>query len=197
MTELAGFGANLDFLPRRVRLAQLAEERAEAQEAREAERDLAERVEARRSADLTLFASEAEQRGEYIDPVALATGRVTGRTFAEVLEAARLAADREDERAAAEARRARGERFTYVGELADPSARSRPMTPVRRAIEKQAEAFRASVAAERLAEERRAELEDRVPSLREPHWSRQRRRSASRGCQGTRIRNTGWVVGVR
>ena len=79
MDETAGFGSPA-WLPLSVRRAQAAEERAEAQQARAAERALAERVEARRSADLAMIASEADGRGEYLDPVALSIGSVTGHS---------------------------------------------------------------------------------------------------------------------
>ena len=67
MDETAGFGSP-GFLPLGVRRAQAAEERAEAQQARESARALAERVESRRAADLQMVVSEAEARGERVEP---------------------------------------------------------------------------------------------------------------------------------
>jgi hypothetical protein len=167
MSELASFGSP-SWLPLGVRRAQAAEARAEAQQARAAERVLAERVEARRSADLAMFASEAEARGEYVDPVALATGSVTGHCLADVLAEAAAMAEREDARAEVEERRQRGERLNLTGEL-DPSTRSRPpVTGTRRAIERTSERFTAAVAARREAERRRGELENLMPRLRRP-----------------------------
>jgi hypothetical protein len=69
----AGFGLPV---PLSVRRAQAEEERAEAQQARADKRALEIRVEARRAADLQMVVREAEARDEYIDPVALAAGRV-------------------------------------------------------------------------------------------------------------------------
>jgi hypothetical protein len=91
----AGFGQPVG-LPLAVLRAQAAEERAEAQEGRESARALAERVEARRSADLQMIVREAEDRGEYVDPVALATGRVTGHTLADALKSAQERWERDD-----------------------------------------------------------------------------------------------------
>ena len=180
MDGLAGFGQPV-WLPLSVRRAQAAEERAEAQEARESARALAERVEARRAADLAMIASEADGRGEYLDPAALAAGRVTGRSLADVLESARLASEREDARAEVEDRRRRGERLQFTGLLEDPATRSAPaMTATRRAIEKASERFTAAVTARREAERRRGELERVMPQLAPPHWSAGRNRHTSR-----------------
>jgi hypothetical protein len=87
MDETAGVGSPL-LLPLSVRRAQAAEERAEARQARADKRALAERAEARRSADLAMIASEADGRGEYLDPVTLATGTVTGHSLADALKSA-------------------------------------------------------------------------------------------------------------
>jgi hypothetical protein len=176
MAETAGWQPA--WLPLSVQRAQRAEERAEAQQARESARALAERVESRRAADVAMFASEAEARGEYVDPVALATGRVTGRSAADVLESARMASEWQDAEAEREERRKRGERLQFVGLLEDPSARGGvPMTETRRAIERTSERFAASVAASQEAQRRRGELEDVVPAVRAPHWASGRRRS--------------------
>jgi hypothetical protein len=167
-----------EWLPLSVRRAQAAEARAEAQQARVAERALAERVEARRSADLAMFASEAECRGERIDPVELATGTITGHSLADVLESARMASERQDAEAERQERRKRGERLQFTGLLEDPATRSAPaMTATRRAIDRASERFMASVAASQEARRRRGELEDVVPAVRPPHWASGRRRS--------------------
>ena len=177
MDQTAGFGSPA-FLPLSVRRAQAAEERAEAQQARAAERALAERVEARRADDLEMYRSQCEARGEYVNPADVAMGHVTGHTLADVLSQAQARAEHEDAMAEAEARRSRGEKLNFVGELADPSARSRaPMTAARRAIERTSERFMASVAASQEAGRRRGELEDVVPAVRAPHWASGRRRS--------------------
>jgi hypothetical protein len=172
MDEAAGFGSPA-FLPLSVRRAQAAEERAEAQQARESARALAERVEARRSADLAMVVRETEAQGGYVDPASLAAGRVTGRSLADVLESARLASEREDAMAEAETRRKCGEPLQFVGELEDPAARTVPSTPTRRAIERASEQFRAAVTSQRQADQARAALERQVPGLRRP-WRRGR-----------------------
>jgi hypothetical protein len=182
----------LAWLPLSVRRAQAAEERLEAQQARESARALAERVEARRAADFAVFAREAEDRGERIDPVQLSLGRVTGRTALDVLREAEAAADRQDAQAEVEARRTRGERLNLIGELADPSARSRPMTATARAVERTDEKFRASVAAAAEARRRRGELEQAMPQLAPPHWSAGRSRGTSNRAQGFGPMNVPW-----
>lgn len=187
--QLAGFGSPA-FLPLSVRRAQADEERREAQAGRQRAAEFAERVERRRSEDLTMFAAEAERRGEYVDPVALATGHVTGHSLASVLAAASARADAEDARAESEARRNRGEAFAYVGELEPPETRKRLLpdddddgekTPAarsaalsaRRAVQRKNEAFVAAVEARRKADGARTRLEDLVPSARRP-WRRGR-----------------------
>ena len=136
MDETAGFGSPA-WLPLSVRRAQAAEERAEAQQARAAERALAERVEARRSADLAMIAPEAEARGEYLDPVELAIGSVTGHSLADALESAQARWERDDAEGRDRSTQDAGERLEFVGELEDPATRSEPaMTATRRAIEK-------------------------------------------------------------
>jgi hypothetical protein len=172
MDETAGFGSPA-WLPLSVRRAQAAEERAEAQQARAAERALAERVEARRSADLAMIASEADGRGEYLDPVAVATGTVTSHSLAEALKSAQARWERDDARAEIEARK-RGEPLAFVGELEDPATRSAPaMTATRRAIEKASERFAAAVTSQRRAEAARGQLENLMPQLHRP-WRRGR-----------------------
>jgi hypothetical protein len=173
MDKNAGIGSPL-LLPLSVRRAQAAEERAEAQQARAAERALTERVEARRAADLAMIASEADGRGEYLDPAALAAGRVTGRSLADLLESARLAAEREDARAEVEDRRRRGEPLQFTGLLEDPATRSAPaMTATRRAIEKASERFATAVTSQRQADAARGRLENLMPQLHRP-WRRGR-----------------------
>ena len=98
MDGTAGFGSP-PWLPLSVRRAQAAEERAEAQQARAAQRVLASVSRRGGRLTLTMLAAEADARGEYIDPVALATGRVTGHSLADVLETARMASEWQDARA--------------------------------------------------------------------------------------------------
>jgi hypothetical protein len=185
MDGLAGFGSPV-WLPLSVRRVQAAEERLEAQQARAAERALAERVEARRSADLAMIASEADGRGEYLDPAALAAGRVTGHSLADALESARARWERDDARAEIEARK-RGEPLAFVGALEDPATRSVPaMTATRRAVEKASERFTAAAEAAAEAERKRGELERVMPQLAPPHWSAGRNRHTSSQAQGSR-----------
>lgn len=176
MDEAAGFGPQ-PWLPLSVRRAQAAEERAEAQQARADKRALEARVEARRAADLAMIASEADGRGERLDPVELAVGRIAGHSLADALESAKARWERDDARAEIEARK-RGERLQFTGLLEDPATRSTPaMTATRRAIDRASERFMASVAASQEARRRRGELEDVVPAVRPPHWASGRRRS--------------------
>ena len=96
-----------------------------------------------------MLASEAEARGEYVDPVAVAAGRVTGRSLADALESAQARWERDDAEAERRGTKKRGERLQFVGLLEDPATRSRaPMTETRRAIERASERFTASVAAQ-------------------------------------------------
>jgi hypothetical protein len=176
MDGTAGFGSP-PWLPLSVRRAQAVEERAEAQQARADKRALVERAEARRSADLAMFVREAEDRGEYVDPVALATGSVTGHSLADALKSAQERWERDDARAEIEARK-RGEPLAFTGLLEDPATRSVPaMTATRRAIEKASERFAAAVASQRQADAARGQLENVVPAVRPPHWASGRRRS--------------------
>jgi hypothetical protein len=172
MDETAGVGSPL-LLPLSVRRAQAAEERAEAQQARADKRALAERAEARRSADLAMFVREAEDRGEYVDPVALAAGSITGHSLADALKSAQARWEQDDARAEIEARK-RGEPLAFTGLLEDPATRSAPaMTPTRRAIEKASEQFRAAVTSQRQADAARGQLQNLMPRLHRP-WGRGR-----------------------
>lgn len=164
---LAGFGP-IPCLPKSVLVAWRAEERAEAQQARRDAEARAERVEARRSADIAWAAQRAAERGERVDPVAVASGRVAGRSVGEILAEAAAAADYESWRAENDAKRRELGRLNLTGELEPSATRSAPMTPTRRAIERAAERFAAAVSASREAGRRLAELESVVPQLREP-----------------------------
>ena len=121
-----------------------------------------------------MLAAEAAAQGQDLDPLSLATGRVTGHGLADVLETARMASEWQDAEAERQERRKRGERLQFVGLLEDPATRSMPaMTATRRAIEKASERFTASVAAQRQADQARAALERQVPRLHRP-WRRGR-----------------------
>src|SRR5437763_23403 len=83
----------------------------EYREARDAELEREQRAEAKRSAAMALYATQAEERGEFVSAFALATGQVAGRSAAEVLAAAAVMADREDARQAWQERKENGERL--------------------------------------------------------------------------------------
>ena len=83
-----------------------------------------------------MIASEADRRGEYVNPVALAVGTCHGPQPRRCAESAQARWEQDDARAEIEARK-RGEPLAFVGELEDPATRSGPaMTATRRAIEK-------------------------------------------------------------
>jgi hypothetical protein len=104
--DLAGFIGDIpSWLPRSTQKAMRSEAAREFREARDAELEREQRAEVKRSAALSLYAEQAEQRGEFVSAFALATGQVPGRTAGEVLAAAAAAADMEDAKAAAKARR--------------------------------------------------------------------------------------------
>jgi hypothetical protein len=162
------------WLPPSVVRAQQLEDQAEAQQKRESDRALKLRCDARRADDLAMVAREAEERGEYVSPLSAATGRVTGRSFADVLASAQNADDRQVARAKIDARHESGEHLAFTGALEDPATRSVPaMTATRRAIERASERFTASVAAQRQADQARAALERQLPRLHRP-WRRGR-----------------------
>lgn len=110
--DLAGFIGDIPgWLPRSTQKATRAEEVRERREARDAELEREQLAEAKRSAAMALYAEQAEQRGEYVSALQMATGQVAGRTAAEVLAAAAVMADREDARAEWQERREAGERL--------------------------------------------------------------------------------------
>jgi hypothetical protein len=96
MTETAGWGAAPSFLPPAVARRALRDDAREAIEARRAEAEQEARREELRQRALSLYAEQATARGELVSAVALATGQVHGRSIAEILEAGRLAGERED-----------------------------------------------------------------------------------------------------
>jgi hypothetical protein len=107
MSEMAGFGAAM-WLPARVRAAQEAEERAEAREARRAEAARAEAAEAAADKGLGAYKAAAEMRGETVSAMALASGEEIGRSLEDVFADAIAAADHEDARQGARAKREAG-----------------------------------------------------------------------------------------
>ena len=97
MTETtAGWGAAPSFLPPAVARRALRDDAREARETRLAEAERERLMEERHSRALDTYRAQAEARGEVLDVMALATGQVHGRSIADILEAARLAGDRED-----------------------------------------------------------------------------------------------------
>jgi hypothetical protein len=97
------------WLPPGVRRAAYLESQEEAREARQAERSRAERAERCRDEALTAAWELASQRGEYASIADRLSGNVPSRTAADILQAAREAADREDLVAAARASRGQNE----------------------------------------------------------------------------------------
>jgi hypothetical protein len=107
MTDLAGFG-DAAWLPARVQRRIAAEEHAEAREARRSEAARVEAADAAREKSLGAYRAAAEARGETVSAMALATGEGIGRSMADVFADAIAAADHEDARQAAQARREAG-----------------------------------------------------------------------------------------
>ena len=107
MTEVAGFGTG--WLPAGVQRRMAVEEQAERREARAAELERAEQAEQAHDKALGAYRAAAEARGETVSALALATGQGIGRSIEDVFADARLAADREDGRAAARRRHEDGD----------------------------------------------------------------------------------------
>jgi pyruvate/2-oxoglutarate dehydrogenase complex dihydrolipoamide acyltransferase (E2) component len=99
--ELAGFGVP-SWLPGRVQRAMAAEAAAERKEAREAEQQREARQEEAHDKALSLYRSQAEERGEVVSAVALATGQVAGRSIEDVFASAIAGADQTDARVKAQ-----------------------------------------------------------------------------------------------
>jgi hypothetical protein len=97
------------WLPAGVQRRLAVEEQAERREARNAEQEQAERAEQSHDKALNAYRAAADARGEVVSAMALATGQGIGRSIGDVFADARLAAEREDGRAAAKQRREDGE----------------------------------------------------------------------------------------
>ncbi len=108
MSELAGF-AGASWLPASVQRRMAAEDGHERAEARRAEAKRADQAEAAREQSLAAYRAAAEQRGEVVSALAIASGEVTGRDLADVLGGAAVAGDRADARETARRRRESGE----------------------------------------------------------------------------------------
>jgi hypothetical protein len=93
-------------------LADAEEHRIEREQDAERER----LAEERHQRAMTLAVAQAEGRGEYVSPLAIATGQVQGRTFGQIFAAAAEAGDREDQIAAARANRESGLTHVEFGE---------------------------------------------------------------------------------
>jgi hypothetical protein len=158
---LAGFGTPA-WLPLSVQRAQADEERAEAQQTRQHETELKEACERRRAGDLALRTEQYRRDGGYLDPLAAVLGHVPAVAFDPVAAAAAAEA-REDGRAAADARKASGERLGdyFVGELAPPPPKAasaeETTTEAQRAVVQRARAFAAAVSAQQRADQQRGE----------------------------------------
>ena len=127
MTE-AGWGTP-GWLPAVTRRWQYLEEQAERREAREAERERAARLERRHEEAVTAAVAAAELRGEFVGAVDRLSGDVGRRSVEQILEAARLAADRDDAIAVARATR-EGAQPVHI-EVGEPRIVS---SPVKRSI---------------------------------------------------------------
>jgi hypothetical protein len=158
----AGWGAAPSFLPPAVAVRMRQSDAKEAIAAREAEAEQETRREELHQRALSLYAEQATARGELLSAVALATGQVRGRSIADILEAARLAGDREDLVTEARLRReGHGDpaQLTHV-EVAEPVILT---SPVKRSIASRSrrwQAWREKVAAAEAA--RRAVEADRA-----------------------------------
>ena len=136
------------------------EDRLDRQREREHARQLAERVEARRAADIQMFAEQAAARGEDISVLAVATGQVQGRSVADILADAAAQGDREDYRAS---RDPEG-RLNLVGELAPPVTRSASVSPAGRTLQRRLQLFRERNDARRSADVADSALRSRMPA---------------------------------
>jgi hypothetical protein len=96
------------WLPPRVARLQEAEDARERRETRREEAERAEAAEAAADKSLSAYRLAAEARGESVSAVALATGEGIGRSMADVFADAVAAADHEDARQGAKAKREAG-----------------------------------------------------------------------------------------
>ncbi len=110
MSDQEGFG----WLPPSVARRMAAEEQRERREAREAERARQARAEAAQERAVALYAAQAQARGEDLSAMRLASGRGLGRTVEQTLADAIAAADHQDAREAARAKREAGIELAHV-----------------------------------------------------------------------------------
>lgn len=101
--QLAGFGG--DWLPPGIAQRIAAEERAAQREAQRAEQEREALREAKHDRAMDSYRVQAQERGEHVSAIDLATGNVGGRTVADVFADAAAAAAREDARQASRDRR--------------------------------------------------------------------------------------------
>jgi hypothetical protein len=163
MSETAGWGAGAPWLPPAVRAAQLREDAAEARESRRAEGEAETRREAAHEQALAMYRAGAEARGEVVNAMDLAAGRVPGRPLADILAGAAALGDRQD--ALEEARRGRSDAEPLHIEFGDPvihhpAARSEHAVAIRRISRRWNESRAANRAA---AEKRRALDAELIP----------------------------------
>jgi hypothetical protein len=110
MSDQEGFG----WLPPSVARRMAAEEQRERREAREAERARQAHAEAAQDRAVALYAAQAQARGEDLGAMQLASGRGLGRTVEETLADAVAAADHQDAREGARAKREAGAELAHV-----------------------------------------------------------------------------------
>jgi hypothetical protein len=134
----------------------------DAVESKRAEQERERRAEEYQAQTTEFYRQQAELRGEEISALDVATGRVSGRSLAEIFEDARQAGDREDVLAAARLSRAGGSGPLHLMAGDEPliHASSRTRGPVGRALDNRRRRFDDRRAAERAAAAAQASLND-------------------------------------
>lgn len=94
--QTGGWGTG--WLPERIARRAALDDAREAREAREAEAERERRAEERHNRAVADYMADCQARGEQVDALALASGRLPGRTVADVLASARAAGDLDDRR---------------------------------------------------------------------------------------------------
>lgn len=206
-------GWGTDWLPPSIQRRAALDDAREAREARAAEAERERAIEARREQALSDYAAGANLRGEALDVMALAAGRVPHRTVSDVLTAAAAAAEADDRRDEMHAwRNGHGEpekiHVEFVGDpnIITPAARSGTGWKIAQRARHFNDLLQARAqlkAAERAAEQSRLDYgfvcerrnrEDDDPVV---VASASRRRSAPAADDGLRFRGGGFVVGIQ
>ncbi len=127
MSEMAGFAGAGSWLPASVQRRMAPEDAHERAEARRAKLERADQADQARERSLAAYRAAAEQRGEVVSAMALASGEVTGRDLGDVFADATAAADREDARQRARDRRESGEVVFIDEPVIRDAGRSEPL----------------------------------------------------------------------